>query len=50
MLTEILNLEGVQTLNRKSLRLVNGGNEDCSCTGGGTDPNHNGGNPLCHMC
>ncbi len=53
MLANILNLEGVQTLEKKILRQVNGGYH-CGCGGGSNSPHGNeyGGaeGELCHEC
>ncbi|WP_158597819.1 hypothetical protein [Aquimarina sp. AD10] len=51
MLTEILNLKGVETLSKKILIQVNGGN-GCACGGSGTGGNEsgNGEGGQCHEC
>ena len=49
MLKEILNLKGVQVLNKKVMRKVNGnGGTNCGCDGGGGNPNS--GDPTCQKC
>ncbi len=52
MLANILNLEGVQTLERKVLTQVNGGERSCACGGSGTGGNESGGleYELCQKC
>ncbi|SEM08073.1 hypothetical protein SAMN04487910_4086 [Aquimarina amphilecti] len=49
MLKEILNLKGVEVLDKKIMKKIKG-NGGCGCgpNGGGTNPYYGG--PPCHMC